>query len=275
MIDYHVHSRRSGDSDASMSDACAVAVRRGLREICFTEHVDFEPTDECYGAFDYNPYLQEIAQVRVEFDGKLVIRCGIEVDFQSKYRSQIRDFLDGKQFDYVIGAAHYVDGVILEDHENYFPGKTVDQAYAPYFDNTLDAVETGWFDSLAHVDLCKRYGVMYLGPFDWTRFRKPIEDILDAIIRRGMSLEINTSGLRQAPGETYPSGDILARYREMGGRNIVVGSDAHRAEDVGSGIEDALALARTIGFDTVDTFDNRRRKQTAIQDMVSSVRSDP
>ena len=45
MIDYHVHSENSGDSSVSMPSVCAAALDAGLAEICFTEHIDFEPTD--------------------------------------------------------------------------------------------------------------------------------------------------------------------------------------------------------------------------------------
>ncbi len=179
------------------------------------------------------------------------------MDFAGRHRSQIGDFLAGKEFDYVLGASHYVDGVILEDHEVYFPGKTAEEAYAPFFDNTLETVETGWFDTIAHLDLCKRYGVHYLGPFDWEPFRDRIERILRGVIERDMAVEINTSGLRQLPGETYPCRGILEFYYALGGRAITVGSDAHYVGDVGRGIPRALEMARDIGFEHVRVFKGR------------------
>lgn len=257
MIDYHVHSDCSGDCSVPMLDVCREAVGRGIKIICFTEHIDFEPTDACYGTFDYPLYRSRIQEAREAFAGELDIRCGVEVDFVGKYRSRIEDFLAGKDFDYVLGASHYVNGVILEDHELYFPGKTAEEAYTPFFDNTLAAVETGWFDAIAHLDLCKRYGVHYLGRFDWTPYRERIEQILRAVIERDMALEINTSGLRQLPGDTYPCREILEFYFALGGRSITVGSDAHYAADVGRGIAQALEMARSVGFEHVRAFKDR------------------
>lgn len=260
MIDYHVHSSLSGDSAASIAAVCGAAASAGLREICFTEHIDFEPTDPSYGAFDYDRFALEVARAREQFDGALEIRLGVEVDFQERYRSQIEAFLAANDFDYVLGSAHYVDGIMLEKHAAYFGSRTRDEAYEPYFVSVLAAVETGWFDALAHIDVCKRYGVRYFGQFDWLAYKARIDDVLRAVIRRDMTLEVNSSGVRQSPGEPYPAGGILHRFRELGGRHVTVGSDAHKSEDVGAGICEALEIIAQTGFDSVDTFRSRERR---------------
>lgn len=264
MIDFHVHSDCSGDCLVPMLDACRAAVDHGIKIICFTDHIDFEPTDVCFGAFDHQLYESRIAEAREAFAGVLDIRCGVEIDYVDRHQSSIEHFLDGKHFDYVLGATHYVGGIILEDHERYFPGKCADDAYTPYFENVLATAETGWFDTLAHMDLCKRYGVRYFGALDWTPYRERIEQILRVVIARDMALEINTSGLRQSPEDTYPSRELLELYFALGGRLITIGSDAHKTMDVGAGVDAALELAREVGFDSVATFSRRQRVLTPI-----------
>lgn len=259
MIDYHVHSERSGDANGSILEACASAVNAGLTHICFTEHVDFEPTDSSYGFFNYTLYRDQVDAAREAFADKLNISFGIEVDYQKRYSSQISDFFDGKDFDYIIGSAHYIDGILLEEHERYFPGKELKQAYEPYFNNVLAVVETGWFDTLAHMDLCKRYGVRYFGPFDPEPHWEQITGILKAVIDKGMTLEVNTSGLRQSPKDTYPSEKIVEQYYVMGGRSTIVGSDAHNPNDIGAGISTALDMVRKVGFNSVDIYSKRQR----------------
>ena len=44
IIDYHLHSRHSFDSDADPQQSIERAAKLGVSEICFTEHVDFEDT---------------------------------------------------------------------------------------------------------------------------------------------------------------------------------------------------------------------------------------
>ena len=38
MIDYHIHTRFSQDSDAEMEAQCEAAISLGLSEVAFTEH---------------------------------------------------------------------------------------------------------------------------------------------------------------------------------------------------------------------------------------------
>ena len=73
-----------------------------------------------------------------------------------------------------------------------------------------------------------------------------------------MGLEVNTSGMRQRPGEPYPCLEILRWYREMGGDVLTAGSDAHHVDDLGAGVGEALDLARAAGFRAVTTFEARK-----------------
>ena len=40
--DFHMHSSYSGDSDTPMEQMAAQAVKAGLTQICFTEHMDYD-----------------------------------------------------------------------------------------------------------------------------------------------------------------------------------------------------------------------------------------
>lgn len=248
MLDCHVHTVHSGDSTAVLRDMCAQAVEVGITEIVFTEHLDYSPYDASYEAFVYDDWIPEIAAARSEFAGRLSIRTGVEVDYQDKFRARIEDYLGSHEFDYILGSAHYVDGVIMEDHETYFAGKNVRDAYLPYFEALDQTVETGLFHAIAHIDLCKRHGTLYYGPFVLDDFLAEVSSVLRKVIEAGMMIEINTSGLRKAPKETHPALDTLQLYRELGGRRVVVGSDAHKVSDLGSGLTEGYDLANRAGL---------------------------
>jgi histidinol-phosphatase (PHP family) len=82
--------------------------------------------------------------------------------------------------------------------------------------------------------------------------------VLRAAVERGVGLEINTSGLRQAPGEPYPAQTVLSWYRALGGEILTLGSDAHHSDDLGAGVTEALDLARELGFRAIATFEARQ-----------------
>ncbi len=64
----------------------------------------------------------------------------------------------------------------------------------------------------------------------------------------GTALEVNTSGLRQAAGETYPSAAVVARYQLLGGTRISAGSDAHQKDAFASGLEAGYGVVAAAGF---------------------------
>ena len=57
------------------------------------------------------------------------------------------------------------------------------------------------------------------------------------IINKNIKLEINTANL--AKGFTFPNPhtNIIKRYKELGGEYITIGSDAHKACDIGYGFD--------------------------------------
>jgi histidinol-phosphatase (PHP family) len=148
--------------------------------------------------------------------------------------------------------------------ERYFARRSVREAYQPYFAEARRAVESGLFDLIGHLDLAKRYGVRYYGPFDLSLFAAEIREILKLAVERGVGLEINTSGLRQAPHETYPGLEVLRWYRELGGQVLTIGSDAHSVKDLGKGIAEAFGLAREAGFEAVTLFEKREPRRLRI-----------
>lgn len=47
------------------------------------------------------------------------------------------------------------------------------------------------------------------------------------LIKNEIALEVNTGGYKYGLGEPNPCADILKRYKELGGKLLTIGSDAH------------------------------------------------
>ena len=86
-----------------------------------------------------------------------------------------------------------------------------------------------------------------------------LDPILQALIDAGVVPEINTAGMRRPEAEAYPSWPILQRYRELGGRAVSIGSDAHQSRDIGAGFGQVAARLQAIGFEGEAVFRERVR----------------
>jgi histidinol-phosphatase (PHP family) len=264
LVDLHIHSSCSADGESSITDYARRAVAMGLMEVGFGEHVDLDPRDQDCGYLDRLRYDQEIAAARM-LAPQVVLRQGVEISYQARREDDIRAWLATRAWDFVITAVHMVDyadgwAIISEPGTTgvYFATHSQRQSYVPYFDELHRAAQSGLGDVLGHFDLVKRFGVGHYGPFETEAFEEEIRAVLRAAIHSGMGLEINTSGLRQSPGEPYPALTVLRWYRALGGEILTLGSDAHHADSLGAGVVEAQALAQAAGFRAIATFEERQ-----------------
>ena len=71
---------------------------------------------------------------------------------------------------------------------------------------------------------------------------------LKTLADKNLALEINTAGLRREIGQTSPTLEYVKLFRELGGELLTFGSDAHRAQDLGAGLDVAIDMAKEAGF---------------------------
>jgi histidinol-phosphatase (PHP family) len=255
--DYHIHTHLSCDSEGQMAAMCEAAIARGIREIAFTEHVDFGPADPP-DYFRPEEYLAEIEDCRACYGDRLTIRTGAELGDPHLFGTQPQAVLDMVACDVVIGSAHYAEGMQVAWEAPFFE-QPLRQAYEAYFRQVVRLAAEGEFDVLGHLDLVKRdankFGKVYDGPEPYADM---IRAALRSIIERGKGIEINTSPLRKGLSEPCPSLEVLRWYRELGGEILTIGSDSHYPEHVGSCFEVALEMARAAGFTRLARFEKRR-----------------
>jgi histidinol-phosphatase (PHP family) len=265
-LDLHVHSTLSADGESSVIDYSRRAQELNLLEVGFCEHADLDPRDRSYGFLELWRYGREISAARNAFPTIRLLQ-GVEISYQASLEGEIRAWLARQAWDYVIVSVHlvdYADGWALvsepESAGAYFARHSQREAYTPYFEELLRAVRSGLGDVLGHLDLVKRYGTVHYGPLEPADFEEEIRCVLRAAVEHGVGLEINSSGLRQPPAETYPGLEVLRWYRELGGEVVTLGSDAHHAFDLGRGVDHALVQAQMAGFRAVTTFSARQAR---------------
>ncbi len=253
-LDAHLHTDLSPDSDVPIDAYAAQAMERRIREIAITDHVDFDPTAP---AFAHSTFAQRERVVREAAerwaDRGVAIRFGVEITWERRWEADIREHLARHAYDFVIGSVHvYRDSPFAADHvAAWVRGKSLPEIVAPYFDEVESAARSGIFDALGHLDFVKRYLAPHVMAADLGAAPELYEPILRALVDSGTALEVNTSGLRQAAAETYPSPAIVALYHALGGRAITVGSDAHRADTFAWALADGYVAARDAGFESL------------------------
>lgn len=262
MIDYHVHSLYSGDSSAALEEQLSSALQRGIDEICFTDHVDFdnpgnnfEPAD----LFSRHEALKRFSGVyrNAAFDGSVRIREGAEISMASGFDccEKTRAYLAPHKLDFIIGSVHCVDCVDVY-YPEYHMGKTKQDAYLPYLETILTCLPKFDFISvLGHYDFVAKYA-----PYEDRSMRTDLSprigeafsQIFRTVVKMGKGIEINTAAWRDAP---HWGLDVLKLYRSMGGEFVTFGSDAHRCTAVANRLDEAKELAIAAGIPYFATFE--------------------
>lgn len=255
LFDYHMHSSFSADCTASMEEMIEGAIRKGLTEICFTEHIDYDyPDDTIVFDFDKKDYDRKVKELQAKYEGRLRIKKGVEIGVQPHLLGQYEALLDKETFDFIICSMHTVEKKGLH-YGDIFIGKTTEEAFSAYYDELLYCVKNfKQYNILGHVDLIKRYAKERVD----NDFHAVLTDIFNIIIPEGKGIELNTSGVRYGLSNGMPSDDILKLYKQCGGEIITLGSDAHNPEDIAFQFRESLELFQSIGFRYIATFENQK-----------------
>lgn len=280
MMNYHSHDDASSDGAGSLLLHAERAVAEGLVHLCTTNHVEVlgENGEWTVSVREARPRFLGVRAAAEEVRGRLPdleLRVGAEFEYRPGWREPLERLSRQVPFDLVIGSVHEVDGLNVSggsDPDRYFGGRSMEVAYRHYFETVLEMVEWGAFDVLAHLDLVTRYGHDHYGAWEPARHEESVRSVLEAAARRGIGIEVNASGVREAPGRPYPHGTILRWAREAGLPFLTVGADSHRPEDVTRGLREALVVALDAGWSELTLF--RRREPTgtlAIEDAMAAL----
>ena len=255
MFDYHMHSRVSFDGHDTGYDLAMGAKKAGLKEICFTDHLDYDPLGQM-GKMDFDTQAYNAEYDALEIPG-LKIRRGMEFGMDLHNKEQFKKDLQRRHFDFVLGSIHFVDDLDVY-FEPFWNGKTVFQAERRCLEATLDCVKLhDDFDVLAHLTyISKTKCHPAPRPLPYQEHREIIDEILRILAAKGKGMELNTSGMDRCGG-FLPTADIFRRFKELGGGIITVGSDAHTVSRVGQYTFDACDILKDI-FGYVCTFEDRK-----------------
>ena len=258
ICDCHIHSRNSHDSNERIANIACKAAEKSIGVIALTDHCDIQYYYERDIAGRISRSLEEARQTAAEF-ADLKILGGIELGDCIWSQTYTDEILKSHQYDVVIGSVHAVKSLCggepysVLDFGNFSQAE-LDEYMIQYFKDVLQTMQILPCDVMAHLTCPLRYiNGKYGHTIDSRRYESEIIPILEHIIENNIAMEINTSGEALMPCEW-----ILARYKEMGGYLITLGSDAHIAENVGKNMDCAIAMLKKYGFKFYCYYQNRR-----------------
>lgn len=238
-VDNHVHTRLCHHARGEMEEYVLSAISKGLRQIIFLEHLEvginyFESTWLTEEDFDF--YHAEGRRLQEKYKGTILIGLGVEVGYNPRYVVEIQQRLALHTWDRIGISYHFLE--TESGHLNMVSRKQinidrldqygVDEVINRYYTDLQEAVDLLPGQVLCHIDAVLRHHPEVIFK---TEHNALLDELLDMVALKNMSLEVNTSGFT-TKAEPYPSLAIIKKAIE---RNIslVAGSDAHRPEDVG------------------------------------------
>ena len=254
--DQHLHTHCSHDSEESVDAICRAARARGFSGIAITDHADLFGVDPAETRARIARSVLEASEAQDRYPDLSVAR-GVELGDFFADPDGGRSILSLSDYDLVIGSLHSLlfrtlnGSFSRRDFGGDWSDAEIEELFGYYLSLVLTMAEKNDFDVLAHLTYPLRYLVgKYRRRVDLARHRDAIAAIFSAVIERGRALEVNTSGLSdlEPGGVMMPDEPILSLYRDLGGKKITFGSDAHVAERVGAGFEEARKRVAALGF---------------------------
>ena len=284
LVDMHCHTDIwSPDGKQSVELLLRAAKEQGLAGVAVTDHSDHE-TVEPSGrrwVFDVHAYKTSLAEKRKppstlrrgQFPGLLI---GIEFSYFEQHAADINRLIRHGQLDFSIISLHEYRGVdpILQPHILYrgeLPAiyERILHALAETAENIPSA------NIIGHYDFFSRYAPFKACKICYRHCPAAFDRLFRAMIRNDQALEINTGTVEAlhfkrgyALQDAMPDTEILSRYRELGGRRITIGDDAHRPDDVGRCFAPTLRYLKSQGIDQLFWMEDRVWHAAPFSDML-------
>ena len=275
-IDYHMHFEYGSYDLEWVQGFFESAKKNGVGEIGISEHshgfIEFKDLyyeelildDSVVGSYqakwleknkfkyslkDYFKFMQMLKEKGYP------VKIGIEIcNFknQEKVKAIIKDY----EFDYIIGSVHFLNGwgYDFADIKQVWNDFSLQDIYKWYAEEITNLAQSGLYDVLGHP-----FNIRLLKNIPEFDVKPILEQVATVLKEANMVIDINTGTLYRYPIEEispYPDFLQVAKKYDL---PIITSSDAHKPEDCGRYIDEAIDYAKTFGYDSSIIFTNRQR----------------
>lgn len=237
----HSHSQYC-DGHATVHELAAAAHKAGMGVWGVSPHAPIAVWSDCnMKREDVPAYLADVEALKREYNGRMHVFTGMEVDYLSREFGPHIDYFQELPLDFRIGSVHFVPDQKGEQHDcdgsaanfarklhDYYRDD-LDYVVKRYFEQVLNMIDLGGFDLLGHFDKIAGNASAACADIEergW--YADLVADVIDAAVSRGLTAEINTKAIYDRQ-RLYPTERWWPLMREKG-LDIVISTDCHYPE---------------------------------------------
>ncbi|MBE6708465.1 MAG: histidinol-phosphatase HisJ family protein [Ruminococcaceae bacterium] len=255
--DYHTHTRFS-DGSNTVREMAEAATEKNMYAIGFTDHAPMEfeekyPIKQSWLGSSVN----EISLLKKEYEGRLEIFAGLELDVNSD--------IDVSELDYLIEANHFI-----KVGDEYFPtdwtskyiidaadkcfGGDVYRYFEKYYEELSHAGDRGPA-TIGHFDVVAKHNETdRFFDEDDPRYLDAALSCVEVLAKKDVIFEVNTGAIfRGYRTKPYPAIPILKRMRELGCR-VILGGDSHCVEALCHKFDEAMEYISQVGYTEIERY---------------------
>lgn len=253
IANYHTHTWRCNHADGTERQYVENAVSMGLKILGFSDHTPYIFPGSYYSGFrmklnQLEDYVETVLALRKEYEGKIEIPLGLELEYYPKLLPQLLPILRDLPIDYLIMGQHFIGNEIEQPYSGW---PTEDpRILEKYVDQVIEGMHTGLFTYVAHPDLIHFLGSDQVYAQHMGRLCREAKSC-------GIPLEVNLLGLFEK--KQYPN-PIFWEQAAEAGNAVILGRDAHSAKHLLDAKTEArgMEIAERYGLHLLETADLRK-----------------
>ena len=275
IVDYHVHTPYCGHAQGKMVEYIEAAIQAGITELGFSDHLGRyylgriqkkRYWDWGISERDLDRYFNEALELKELFADRITIRVGLEVDYIEGAEHLAERITARFPCDFLLGSIHCIPTIGWRHLAQYAKSSMdPEKVYALYFSIAKSALESGLFQSLAHVDFVWRYIIC---PKTWqAKLADYISDVVSLANRLKTDIEINANGYLWSQAnydDDFNPFNILLDAVGAQQAHITLGSDAHAPQLVAKFFPEIIGLLKNKSITHVSTFHQKIRTSVSL-----------
>lgn len=270
IADYHIHTPYCGHAQGKMVEYVEAAIAAGVSEMGFSDHLGRyylgnlqrkRYWDWGMAEKDLERYYTEARELKELFADRITIRIGLEVDYIEGAEHLVERITRRFPFDYLLGSIHCIPSIGWRHLSQYDRSSLgPDKIYDLYFSIAHAAIQSGLFQSIAHLDFIWRY-ITYPERRQG-QFTSSISEIVSLSKNSPTAIEINANGYlwfqAHAQDGFNPFTVLLDAIGALNA-DITLGSDAHAPDSVAKFFPDIISLLKSKNITSASVFNQKKK----------------